>query len=725
MTEAPQSAPPATVLGRLGGPALGALEGVALALPTTLGGVLLVYTQVGAAYIGAGMLAAMVGMVLVHLATLPSARPMVYSARLFEAATLAAILSELAGPLRAWGITDSPQLRLGYLVLVVVIGSGFSVLLYLFRADRLIRFIPTPVFRGFANSIAVLLLISQAETLWRLLGEGHDAQSLWVVMAVALGTMWLVRRHLGHLPAAAVGLAAGALVAQFEQWMGHPSTMLASTARGLQLPVVDAYFGFLVESPAHTVALVAALLSQGAIVGMMSFINHNVAVGAVSQADGREAMGLTQRTLPAFCGMATGALGALPIIGSLQSTLGASRLRPISSATVAACAVCWGLVLWLGLPWWMPVAAVCGVMVFDAFTIADAPSFQQLWRWLTRQRLSANAREDLSLVVCVTLTAVIYNLVAAVFVGLLLGLLLFAVRNARKPVRRVWTGAQVRSNCARSRTERDILDRDGKAIRVFELEGDLFFGAASVLEQALLPQLGGVRVAVIDWTGVRHLDTSVAQTVKKLGQRLQAADQDLLHAGVRAQGAVDAALTEQGVEQARFPDLDRALEVAENRLVSDARAESDPLLASEEVPSLLRGLEPPDAERVSALMLHQHYQDGETVFEAGDTGRDLIWVVKGSANVVVQTAGGEELRLAAVRPGALLGEVGFLDGAPRSATIRARGALEVARLTRDHFDRLGQEHPPLAQRLLSNIAVDLATRLRSTNALLTARGRSA
>ncbi len=702
--------------------AFGALEGVALALPTTLGGVLLVYVHVGDAYFGSGMLAAMLGMVLIHLASVPSRRPAVFSARLFEATTLAAMLAQLPALLRGWGIEDSPQTRLGFLILVVTLSNAISVALYLLRADRLIRFIPAPVFQGFANSIALLLVLSQIGTLMRLLRDGHDPVSLAAVLLVAVLVMVVMRRRLPFLPSAAVGLGAGVATAWLLALFGHGSVMLAGAEVSWQLPVFLAHFGFLVEAPGVTTQVLALLVTNAFILGVMSFINHNVAIEAVSGAQGSSSGSLLDRMLPAFAGLATGAIGSLPLIASLQAMMGAGRLRPLSSWTVLWCAVAWAFVMVLELPWWMPVAAVSGVMAADAFYLADRHSVAQSWRWLRRRRLSANAREDLAVVAAVTFMALLFNMVVAVVAGLLLGLLLFAARNARKPVRQIWTGLQVRSHCARSRAERDMLDRAGSRLRVFELEGDLFFGASGALEQTLVPHFRHLVVAVIDWSAVRHLDSSMAATIKRLGERLAADGKLLLHAGVREGGVIADALAEQGVTQWCAPDLDRALEVAEDALVADADIRLN-TTGLDESAGLLRGLEDAAADRVTALMKRRHFADGETVFEAGDAGRDLVLVLTGSANVFVRTVAGQELRLAAVRSGAMLGEVGFLDGAPRSASIRARGSLEVALLARADFDRLAQEHPDLAQRLLANIAVDLATRLRSTNGLLTARNR--
>ena len=108
------------------------------------------------------------------------------------------------------------------------------------------------------------------------------------------------------------------------------------------------------------------------------------------------------------------------------------------------------------------------------------------------------------------------NIVAAVVVGFLLGLLLFAVRNAGRPARAVLTGTQVSSNCARPRADIQQLARHGHELRVVELAGDLFFVAVSSLESQFRTVLGEARCVVVDWTGVRHVDTSVVATIDKI-----------------------------------------------------------------------------------------------------------------------------------------------------------------------------------------------------------------
>jgi CRP-like cAMP-binding protein len=61
----------------------------------------------------------------------------------------------------------------------------------------------------------------------------------------------------------------------------------------------------------------------------------------------------------------------------------------------------------------------------------------------------------------------------------------------------------------------------------------------------------------------------------------------------------------------------------------------------------------------------------------------------------------------------VLGEMSLLDGAPRSATCTAVTDILAAGLARRGLERLVDEHPKVAAKLLAGLAQRLAERLRS------------
>jgi CRP/FNR family cyclic AMP-dependent transcriptional regulator len=63
-------------------------------------------------------------------------------------------------------------------------------------------------------------------------------------------------------------------------------------------------------------------------------------------------------------------------------------------------------------------------------------------------------------------------------------------------------------------------------------------------------------------------------------------------------------------------------------------------------------------------------------------------------------------------PGSLIGELGLLDGSPRSASCVANSDMAVAVLNRDDFLRLLQDEPRVGSRLLLAVSKRIADLLR-------------
>jgi sulfate permease, SulP family len=79
------------------------------------------------------------------------------------------------------------------------------------------------------------------------------------------------------------------------------------------------------------------------------------------------------------------------------------------------------------------------------------------------------------------------------------------------------------------------------------------------------------------------------------------------------------------------------------------------------------------------------------------------------------------VRLTSLRRGAVIGEVGFLDNTPRSATVVAQEDLSVYVLSRETYDALCISDAEIMHQIMRNLTLDLAVRLRHTNKLALAR----
>jgi CRP-like cAMP-binding protein len=112
----------------------------------------------------------------------------------------------------------------------------------------------------------------------------------------------------------------------------------------------------------------------------------------------------------------------------------------------------------------------------------------------------------------------------------------------------------------------------------------------------------------------------------------------------------------------------------------------------------------------------RRFRAGSDAISAGETDRALYIVVSGVLEVVVPTQPGRPPRvLATIEPGSVMGEVAFLDGGPRSATVRAGSDGEMIRLSYDAFKVFAAREPELAQSLLLDLSRIVSARLRRSN----------
>jgi len=99
------------------------------------------------------------------------------------------------------------------------------------------------------------------------------------------------------------------------------------------------------------------------------------------------------------------------------------------------------------------------------------------------------------------------------------------------------------------------------------------------------------------------------------------------------------------------------------------------------------------------------FRAGEDVVRAGDVDRSLYVVLDGR---LAPSVGGS----AAIEAGSVFGELAFLDGLPRSATVRATADGEALRLSFDAFETLAARHPELGRAILLPVGWIAALRVR-------------
>lgn len=134
-------------------------------------------------------------------------------------------------------------------------------------------------------------------------------------------------------------------------------------------------------------------------------------------------------------------------------------------------------------------------------------------------------------------------------------------------------------------------------------------------------------------------------------------------------------------------------------------------------PSALDELKLSDAKRVVSFMHPQLISAGTVFIREGEvSGNDyMMLVLEGDISVESELPGSDgNLVVNVIGPGHLIGEMGVLDNAPRSATCTAVTDIAAAVLSRAALRRLLKAEPAVGARLLLAISKRMADRLRDT-----------
>ena len=119
-------------------------------------------------------------------------------------------------------------------------------------------------------------------------------------------------------------------------------------------------------------------------------------------------------------------------------------------------------------------------------------------------------------------------------------------------------------------------------------------------------------------------------------------------------------------------------------------------------------LTPAALSEVVAVSTPQRIAAGEVILAEGDTCCDLFLLLSGRAHAVRKDAEGVEVRLNEVTEGDCLGELAFLDGGARSASIKAADPCETVRI------EVGEiKNPATEAELKAALATVVVRRVRS------------
>ena len=105
------------------------------------------------------------------------------------------------------------------------------------------------------------------------------------------------------------------------------------------------------------------------------------------------------------------------------------------------------------------------------------------------------------------------------------------------------------------------------------------------------------------------------------------------------------------------------------------------------------------------------------MFKESDEENDLYVLLKGRASVEIELPSNlaERARLALIKEGTVFGEMSFISGARRSATIRALDEIEVLIINAERFYEVMEADSRIGYIVMKHLAKCLRRRLDDTN----------
>jgi len=630
---------------------------------------------------------------------------------------LASALSGLA----AAGLAPDDMLQVA---LAVVFATSLVCSLTFWLLSRggranIVRFVPFPVMAGFLASSGWLLAVGAMTivTGTPLAPDNMAAvlQGAWepvaAAVAVALVLVALSRRLPGSvlMPlvlAAATLLVHAALASHFcaQDACDRASWLFPAAPQALWLPPWSLRLDG--DMAMRVLGFVPTML----VVAFVALIAVTLTLASLEIELRREFdLGHELRVHSQVAGM-SGALGGMIATASISRTTLNRRSGASAGAGLISTAMALGMLLGAShVMGYIARPAIAGLVLYLGFSM--------LRQWVWDVRRTTRPVEVLQILLIIAITAR-HGFIAGFGAGVLFACVTFVVTYSRIPLTDLATNLGViRSSVVRSSGQEQVLATHGRKVPVYRLSGYVFFGSASNIDAMFMDHLlGEAEAVVLDFSRVSGIDTSALTVFQRILRRHAQTDVrfHIVYGPPTRVQLVALGVTPGGSRNLKFHDsLDRALEAAEEGLLQAHEVDVSDQTMMRTVQSL--DWRSPFEDYLETRSVAEN----EALFQEGDRSDEVYFVDSGRFDVLKRDGDGAPVRLAKVRHGALLGEIAFYLGEPRSATIVASQASTVRVMHRAALERMRAERPELATQFDHMVIRSVARSLKRTSQMVT------
>lgn len=400
------------------------------------------------------------------------------------------------------------------LIVATILAGIFLILMGLCHFGSLIKFIPFTITTGFTSGIAVTIVIGQLkdffgltypngvkpiETVEKFEAVLHHFSTInmdtVIVGGVSLVILIIAPYIFKRIPGSILAVIAGILMVQFlplkVNTIGNLYT-ISYALPSLRFPSLSLNIIQNALPNALTIAVLAAIESLLSCVVADGMINgkHHSDMELVAQGAGNIASAL---------------FGGIPATGAIART--AANIKNGGKTPIAGMvhSITLVIVLVVLMPYagMIPMPTIAAILFIVAYNMCQWRTFLNL--------VKTAPKSDIIVLVTSFVLTVIFDLVAAIEVGMVLACLLFIKRMSEETKVNGWTYVDEDTPDVDEHLQKLPLQ-----IRVYEISGPLFFGAASVIEEIAVKDF--TKCLVLRMRSVPALDSTALNALKDLVQ---------------------------------------------------------------------------------------------------------------------------------------------------------------------------------------------------------------
>ena len=461
---------------------------------------------------------------LVLYAALGSSRLLITGPSAAAAALSAAIVGNAVAGNGDQFVTTTAALAIGVGLAALVAG--------VLRLGFLANFISEPVLKGFIVGLALTVIVGQVPKLFGVeTGHGDFFERAWdfltnidqtdgLTLLVGIGSLAVV---LGTplvspaIPGALVAVVLGIGVVELFDLGDHGVEIVGSINPGLPSLAV----------PDVSLNRFGGLMAAAVGVMLIGFAESLGTAKTVARQEDPEIDANRELISLGAANLGAGVSGGFAVNGSLSKTAVNSTAggRTQLVGLIAAGLTILTLFLLTGFFENLPVATLAAVVIVALVEMIDLSTLRDYYRVYTSRLGRAYgfaARTDFIAAVAAMLGVMVFGILAGLFTGVLISLLLLLYRTSRPPVAEL--GRVPGDSGHFSDLDRHPENQRVEGVAVLRIEGGLYFANATPLAAAIrsAAHRDDVHAVVVDAETVPFIDVTAAQILDRLARELEA-----------------------------------------------------------------------------------------------------------------------------------------------------------------------------------------------------------